>query len=214
VLANLFLHYALDMWMIREFPDVPFERYADDEILHCRSRQQAQIVLGAIIERLAQVGLELNLDKTRIVYCKDSNRRGSHEHVRFTFLGYTFRPRKARNRSGVIFVNFLPAIGDDASTTIRHTVKRWRLHRWSGAALDDLAQEINPIVRGWINYYGVFYPSKLVQVLQHINEYLVRWAMRKYKRLRRRPRRARSFLRAVAERQLGLFAHWSLGARP
>jgi RNA-directed DNA polymerase len=155
VLANLFLHYALDMWMVREFPDVPFERYADDEILHCRSRQQAQIVLDAIVMRLADVGLELNLDKTQIVYCKDSNRRGSHEHVRFTFLGYTFRPRQAMNRSGVMFTNFLPAVGDDASITIRQTVKRWRLHRWSGTALDDLALEINSIVRGWINYEDV-----------------------------------------------------------
>jgi RNA-directed DNA polymerase len=214
VLANIFLHYALDLWMVREYPDVPFERYADDAILHCRSRQQAQIVLDAIVKRLAQVGLELNLDKTRIVYCKDSNRPGSHEHERFTFLGYTFRPRRARNRSGVLFANFLPAVGDDASKAIRQTVKRWRLHRWSGAALDDLAREINPIVRGWINYYGGFYPSRLVQVLRHINEYLVRWAMRKYKRLRRRPGRAWSLLRAVAERQPGLFAHWAFGARP
>jgi RNA-directed DNA polymerase len=134
-------------------------------------------------------------------HCKDSNRPGSHEHVRFTFLGYTFRPRRARNRSGVLFANFLPAVGDEATKAIRHTIKRWRLHRWSGAALDDLAREINPIVRGWINYYGGFYPSRLVQILRHINEYLVRWAMRKYKRLRRRAGRAWSFLRVVAGRQ-------------
>ena len=119
VLANIFLHYALDMWLVREFPDVPFERYADDEILHCKSKAQAQIVLDAIIARLAQVGLELNLDKTRIVYCKDSNRPGSHEHERFTFLGYTFRPRLARNRAGVKFVSFLPAVADDAAKEMR-----------------------------------------------------------------------------------------------
>jgi RNA-directed DNA polymerase len=111
VLANVFLHYALDMWLVREFPAVPFERYADDVILHCKTKAQAQMLRDAIIERLAAVGLELNLDKTRIVYCKDQNRTGSHEHEQFTFLGYTFRPRSARSKHGENFVSFLPAGG-------------------------------------------------------------------------------------------------------
>jgi RNA-directed DNA polymerase len=213
VLANLFLHYALDLWVGREFPAVPFERYADDVILHCRTKAQAQIVLDAIIEQLAQVGLELNLDKTRIVYCKDANRDGSHEHEQFTFLGYTFRPRRARGR-GELFVNFLPAVSDDAAKEIRGTIKRLRLHLWSAKALDDLAREINSTVRGWINYYGLFYRSELIPSLSLINEYLVRWAMRKYKRLRRRPRRARRLLATVAARQPTLFVHWEAGARP
>jgi hypothetical protein len=178
VLANIFLHYALDLWLGREFPDVPFERYADDEILHCKSKQQAQIVLDAIIARLAQVGLELNLDKTRIVYCKDSNRIGSHEHEQFTFLGYTFRPRSAWNRAGEMFVSFIPAVSDDAAKEIRRVIRRWRLHLWSGATLADIAQEINPTVRGWINYYGRFYRTELIWTLRRINRYLVRWAMR------------------------------------
>ena len=210
VLANIFLHYALDLWLVREFPDVPFERYADDEILHCKSEQQAQIVLDAIIERLAQVGLELNLDKTRIVYCKDSDRTGSHEHEQFTFLGYTFRPRLARNKAGKKFVSFLPAVSDDAAKGIRHTVKRWRLHLRSGSTLADLAREINPTVRGWINYYGRFYRSELVRTLKLINDYLMRWAIRKYKRLRGHPTRAARFLTAVAERERKLFAHWAI----
>ncbi len=214
VLANIFLHYALDMWLGREFPDVPFERYADDEILHCESKQQAQIVLDAIIERLAAVGLELNLDKTRIVYCKDSNRTGSHEHEQFTFLGYTFRPRLARSRAGVKFVSFLPAVSDDAAKAIRRRVKRWRLHLWSGQTLADLAREINPTVRGWINYYGRFYRTELIQALKRINDYLMRWAMRKYKRLRARPVRANRFLAAIAKREPVLFAHWAWGAQP
>jgi len=156
VLANIFLHYALDMWLDREFPDVPFERYADDEILHCRTKQQAEIVRDAIIERLAQVGLELNLDKTRIVYCKDSDRTGSHEHEQFDFLGYTFRPRLARSKTGKKFVSFLPAVSEDAAKGMRRTIKRWRLHLRSGSTLADLAQEINSTVRGWISYYGRF----------------------------------------------------------
>ena len=136
VLANLFLHYALDSWLGREFPAISFERYADDVILHCKTQQQAQVVLDAIIERLAQVGLELNLDKTRVVYCKDSNRKGSHEHEQFTFLGYTFRPRLARSKTGMNFVSFLPAVSDDAAKRMRRTIRRWRLHLRSGAVPD------------------------------------------------------------------------------
>jgi hypothetical protein len=149
VLANIFLHYALDRWLVREFGTVPFERYADDAILHCKTKQQAEIVRDAIVERLAQVGLELNLDKTRIVYCKDENRTGSHEHEQFDFLGYTFRPRLARSKHGENFVNFLPAVSGDAAKRIRRTIKRWRLHLWSGETLADLALAINATVRGW-----------------------------------------------------------------
>ena len=214
VLANIFLHYALDLWLGREFPAVTFERYADDVILHCKSKQQAQIVLDAIIKRLAAVGLELNLDKTRIVYCKDSNRRGSHEHERFDFLGYAFRPRRARASSGELFVSFCPAVSDDAVKRMRGTIKRWRLHLWSGKSLVDLAHEINPIVRGWIDYYGCFYKSRLISLLRRINEYLARWATRKFKRLRGHPHRARRFVATVARREPALFAHWKAGAQP
>jgi RNA-directed DNA polymerase len=214
LLANIFLHYALDLWLAREHPAVPFERYADDVILHCKSEQQARVVLNAIVQRLAQVALELNPEKTRIVYCKDSNRTGSHEHERFDFLGYTFRPRLARSRSGEFFVSFCPAVSDDAVKAIGHTIKRWRLHLWSGMSLGDLARAINPVVRGWINYYGRFYRSKLILLLRRIDGYLVRWAMRKYKRLRGHPGRARRLLASVEGREPAVFAHWQVGARP
>jgi RNA-directed DNA polymerase len=183
-------------------------------MLHCKTQAQARVVLDAIIERLAQVGLELNLDKTRIVYCKDSNRIGSHEHERFTFLGYTFRPRLAKSRSGEFFVSFCPAVADDAAKTIRHSIKHWRLHLWSGQTLADIALAINPIVRGWINYYGRFYRTRLVQTLRRIDAYLVRWAMRKYKRLRKHPTRTWRLLAAIAAREPNLFAHWTMGAQP
>ncbi len=215
LLANIFLHYALDLWLAREYPAVPFERYADDVILHCKSEQQARVVLDAITRRLAQVGLELNPDKTRIVYCKDAKRTGSHEHERFDFLGYTFRPRLARSRSGGFFVSFCPAVADDAAKAIGRTIKRWRLHLWSGLTLADLAQAINPIVRGWINYYGRFYRSRLLSLLsERIEAYLVRWAMKKYKRLRGHPQRARRLLASVQRREPALFAHWQTGAQP
>jgi RNA-directed DNA polymerase len=183
-------------------------------ILHCGSERQARIVLDAIIERLATVGLELNLDKTRIVYCKDSNRTGSHEHERFDFLGYTFRPRGAWNRSGVLFTSFCPAISNDAAKKIRRTIRSWRLHLRSGLTLAELARQINPVVRGWINYYGRFYPSELTRALYSINEYLMRWAIRKYKRLRRRPKTAWELVEAAKQRQPGLFAHWPAHAQP
>jgi len=183
---------------------------ATHPILHCKTKAQAHVLRDALIERLAQVGLELNLDKTRIVYCKDSDRTGSHEHEQFDFLGYTFRPRLARSKAGKKFVSFLPAVSDDASKRMRRTIKRWRLHLRSGSTLADLAQEINSTVRGWINYYGRFYRTELIQTLKLINHYLMRWAMRKYKRLRGHPTRAARFLTAVAERDRSLFAHWKL----
>ena len=209
LLANIFLHYALDAWMSRQFPAVPFERYADDVILHCMTARQARLVLGAITERMARLGLEIHPAKTRIVYCKDSNRRGSHEHERFDFLGYTFRPRMAVGRGGVIFTSFCPAVADDAAKAIRRQIKRWRLHLRSADTLSDLAREINPIVRGWLGYYGRFYRSGLIQSLRRIDDYIVRWAMRKYKRLRGKLSRAWDLLHAVQRRQPALFAHWT-----
>jgi RNA-directed DNA polymerase len=214
VLANVFLHYAFDAWMSREFPGVPFERYADDVIVHCRTERQARFVLGAIARRMAQVGLELHPDKTRVVYCKDSNRVGSHEHEAFDFLGYTFRPRLAKSRRGEFFVSFLPAVSDEAAKAIRRQIKRWRLHLWCDQTLNDLGGDINPIVRGWINYYGRFSRSELIQVLRGIDAYLARWAQRKYKRLRRRPQHARQLLARVATREPALFAHWALTTQP
>jgi RNA-directed DNA polymerase len=214
VLANIFLHYAFDAWMAREFPAVAFERYADDVIAHCRSERQARYVLDAIITRLARLGLEVHPAKTRIVYCKDANRPGSHEHERLDFLGYTFRPRLAKSRRGEFFVSFCPAVSDDAAKAIRQEIKCWRLHLWCDETLTDLARAINPIVRGWINYYGRFYRSELIHVLKAIDAYLVRWAQRKYKRLRRRPQQARGLLANVATRDPALFAHWAWRAQP
>ncbi len=214
LLANLFLHYAFDLWIARVFPDVPFERYADDAVAHCATKAQAEIVRAAVAERMAEVGLELNLDKTRIVYCKDADRRGSHEHERFDFLGYTFRPRLSRSKFGKHFVNFSPAVSDDAKKAIGREIRSWRINCRSDKTLTDLARMFNPIVQGWINYYGRFYKSMLYPVLRRINEYLIRWAMRKYKRLRGHLTRAVEWLAGVARREPNLFAHWRFGVRP
>jgi hypothetical protein len=152
VLANLFMHYAFDAWMARQWPGITFERYADDAVVHCATHHQAVTVRAAIENRMAEVGLRLHPAKTRIVYCKDSNRRGSHEHTLFTFLGFTFRARKPRNRHGTNFASFLPAISKDALNEISRTVRSWRLHRQPGHSLAGLARAINPVVRGWMQY--------------------------------------------------------------
>jgi RNA-directed DNA polymerase len=175
VLANLFLHYAFDSWLACEFPTVEFERYADDAIVHCVSERQARQVLAAISERMEQVGLRLHPDKTTIVYCKDKQRPGAHEHTSFTFLGYTFAPRAAMGKDGMLFTAFLPAVSQEALTEMGREVRRWRLHMWTARDLDELATQINPVVAGWMNYYGRFYRSRLSPLLQRINTYLMRW---------------------------------------
>jgi RNA-directed DNA polymerase len=214
LLANIFLHYAFDRWMARKFPTVAFERYADDAVVHCRSEAQARMVLAAIAERFDRVGLALHPDKTRIVYCKDSNRRGNYVSERFSFLGFTFSPRLAKNKDGIWFVSFLPAASGDALKAIRQQIRRWRLHRWSATDLTGLAETVNPVLRGWVNYYGRFYRSKLYPTLRHLNDYLIRWAKGKYKRLRSRTTRARGWLRTVAGRDQSLFVHWTMGMVP
>jgi group II intron reverse transcriptase/maturase len=210
LLANLLLHYAFDTWMKRQYPQIPFERYADDGICHCRSKAEAEGLRVAVERRFAECGLELNLQKTKIVYCKDDDRRGDYPEQKFDFLGYTFRPRRAKTRQGRFFVGFNPAISNKATKSICDTMRRWKLHRRSDKSLDELAQRINPVLRGWINYYGHFHKSALYRTFQHLNNILVRWASRKYKRLRRYYRRARQWLQVVMHRQKTLFAHWQL----
>jgi RNA-directed DNA polymerase len=207
VLANLFMHYAFDAWMAREFPTVPFERYADDAVVHCKSERQARYVRQAIADRMAEVGLRLHPDKTKIVYCKDGNRPGSYEQTAFTFLGFTFRQRRARNRQGKSFSNFLPAISKDALNKISATVRSWRLHLRTGHTFKDIARRINPIVAGWMQYYGAFYRSALSPLLQRINAYLMRWIRKKYKRLRGK-KKARECWQGITERYPLMFAHW------
>ena len=207
VLANLFLHYAFDLWMTREFPGVRFERYVDDAVVHCVSEAQAHRVLAALVERMREVGLELHPDKTRIVYCKDGRRRGSYEHTAFTFLGYTFRPRGVRTKTGTMLTGFNPAISRDALTKIGAQVRSWGLHRRTDLSAADLARWVNPVVRGWMNYYGAFYRSALYPLLARINAYLMRWLRNKYKRLRGRKMAQRAWAEAVTMRPR-YFAHW------
>ena len=207
VLANLFLHYAFDTWMAREHPGVAFERYVDDAVVHCATERQAREMVLAISERMVEVGLRLHPDKTKVVYCKDSNRRGSYADTEFTFLEYTFRPRRSRSRAGVNFTRFLPAISKDALKKISRQVRSWRIHRRTGQTFAQLARAINPVVRGWMNYYGAFYRTELHALLRRINAYLVRWIRRKYKRLAGF-HKSKACWQGITERYPRMFAHW------
>ena len=208
VLANLFMHYAFDTWLEREFPTVEFERYADDAAVHCVTERQARHVLAALAERMEEVGLRLHPDKTKIVYCRDSKRRGSFEHISFTFLGYTFCPRKAIYPDGKAFTSFLPAVSAEALKVMGQRIRSWRIHMRGRDDLAELARWINPIVSGWMTYYGRYYRSELLPLLRHVNTYLARWARKKYKRLRSLKRFTAWWTR-ILDRDPGLFRHWA-----
>jgi RNA-directed DNA polymerase len=215
LLANLFLHHAFDDWMRRNHPSIQFERYADDVVVHAKSKAQAEQLLEAIRARLAECGLELHPEKTKIVYCQDSDRKGQHEHIKFDFLGYTFRPRRAKNHRGKPFVSFLPGVSNKAGKAIRATIREWRLAATrNNQSLEDLARLVNPSVRGWMDYYGRFYRSALTPVLRHLERALIRWARRKYKRLLGHATRAAHWLGRVARRDPNLFVLWQMGIRP
>ncbi|GCB49741.1 retron-type RNA-directed DNA polymerase [Streptomyces sp. NL15-2K] len=208
VLANLFMHYAFDQFLAREFPSVDLERYADDAVVHCVTERQARQVWAALEARMEEVGLRLHPDKTKLVYCKDSRRRGSAEHTSFKFLGYTFAPRKARYPDGKAFTSFLPAVSPEALKAMGQQVREWRIHRRTRLELIELADWINPVVSGWMTYYGRFYRSQLYPLLRRINTYLMRWARKKYKRLRGY-KRFRAWWTGLVQRAPGLFKHWT-----
>jgi RNA-directed DNA polymerase len=207
LLANLFLTYAFDLWMTREYPRVHFERYADDIVVHCGTESEAWRLSERIAQRLKTVGLELHPEKTRIVYCKDANRPRESQHTSFDFLGYTFRARLARGPRG-LFMSFAPGLSLSARKAISVTIRGWHLRRRSASDLSSIAAEINPQVRGWIGYYGAFYRSELHFLAYRIDQHIVRWARHKFKRLRYSPVRAWAWLAAVKRREPGLFAHW------
>lgn len=214
ILANLFLHYAFDKWMDRNHPDKPFARYADDAVVHCRSKEQAEGLLDSLDRRFKECKLELHPTKTRIVYCKDDDRQGNYSDTSFDFLGYTFRPRRSKNKYGKHFINFTPAVSNKAKTAMQQEIHDWRMHLKPDKTLEDLSNMFNPVIKGWVNYYGRFYKSEMYSVLRHMNRALVRWARRKYKRLAIHQRRANYWLGRIARRERKLFVQWKMGILP
>jgi len=210
ILMNLFMHYAFDIWMERRYPQCRFSRYADDAVVHCHSQGQARQVMPSIASRLAECGLTMHPEKSKVVYCKDSNRTRVYPHVHFTFLGFTFRPRKALSKTRRIFTSFLPGASTDATKKMRQAVRGWMLNRQTHVGLAALAQLYNPIIQGWWNYYGAFYPTAMLEVYRHIDRALERWARRKYKVLSGRQRASAQWLRKLKNAEPRLFYHWSV----
>jgi RNA-directed DNA polymerase len=212
ILANLFLHYAFDLWMRREHPELPWCRYADDGLVHCRTEQEAEAAKAALQARLTECQLELHPTKTRIVYCRDAKRRGPYSNITFDFLGYSFRPRTVRKpQNGKLFCGFTPAVSPSALKAMREAIKGLGMRRQTQLSLDDVARLVNPLLRGWMNYYGRYAPAALLPLYHYLNEALRRWGMRKFKRFRRRKARATALLRRIARERAGPFVHWQVG---
>jgi RNA-directed DNA polymerase len=208
ILMNLFMHYTFDRWMQRTLPRCPFARYADDAVVHCHSRKQAEDVMGRIATRLAECGLVMHPDKSRVVYCRDSNRAESYPRAVFTFLGFAFRPRKAVTRAGERFTSFLPGVSPAALKRMRQEVRAWQLPRRTPATLAEFAEQYNPMIRGWWQYYGAFYRTAMHELARYIDRKLERWAIRKFKRLSRRSRRGADWLQRIKSASPELFYHW------
>jgi RNA-directed DNA polymerase len=214
VLANLFLHYTFDLWMKRTYPHLLWCRYADDGLVHCRTEQEAEALKAALQARLAACQLELHRDKTQIVYCKDNKRTVEYPTVMFDFLGYCFRPRLVKNsQSKQLFCGFNPAVSPRALKHLRSTIRDLKFRRQTHLSLEDIAQRLNPILRGWIAYYGRYTPSALQPLYRHVDLTLVGWARRKFKRFGAHPTQAHCFIKQVARDKVDLFTHWRLAAQ-
>lgn len=213
VLSNLFLHYAFDVWVSKHYPKIPWCRYADDGILHCRTEAEAQEIRTQLEKRFRECQLELHPEKTKIIYCKDENRRRKYPNTQFKFLGYDFRCRRAKSSGrNKIFLSFAPAVAKEAAKSMRAKVRQSRLRLRGDLTLGEIAQWYNPILRGWIEYYGKYHSAALDPVWRHFNKSLIKWAMHKYKRFKGRKTKAAIFMRSIMQAQPSLFEHWKRGA--
>ena len=208
VLANLFMHYAFDAWMTREHPDLLWCRYADDGLVHCRTEAEAVAVKAKLAARLAECQLEMHPEKTKVVYCKDGRRRGKHPNTKFDFLGYCFRPRAAINRKHKMFTGFGPQVSASSLKSMRQKIRELKLRKRTQIRLADIAREINPILQGWLNYYGRYNPAAMYPMWRYVNATLVAWAMRKYKRYAGRKIQAGRMIESIANKRPKLFVHW------
>lgn len=214
VLSNLFLHYVFDAWMERMHPNILWCRYADDGLVHCKTLHQAEAILRELAVRFTECGLELHSDKTKIVYCKDGARKKDYPNKSFKFLGYEFRARLCKNtKDNSMFMNFTPAVSKDALKSMRATTKKYNWRNRTDLNLAEIADRYNPVLQGWLNYYGKYSRSAMYPVWRHFNKTLVAWAMKKHKRFKDRKTRAGLFLEGIMKEKPELFAHWRAGMK-
>ncbi len=207
LLANIFLHYAFDKWMEVKYPDITFERYADDVIIHAPNERVTRRLLKSITTRMEEVKLTLHPKKTKIVYCKRKGRVGKYNIVSFDFLGYTFQPRRIRTKSGLIMLGFSPAICKSAKKKITAEFRSMKIPFWIHHTIEQVAKIINRKLNGWIYYYGKFRKSALTGTMRSLNKRLLKWVSRKYK-LRQKYRKAINWFTRVSSQNPNLFAHW------
>jgi RNA-directed DNA polymerase len=212
ILANLFMHYTFDLWMARTHPDLPWCRYADDGLVHCPSEQQAESLKAELQARLAECHLEMHPTKTKVVRCKNGNCKSNYPNVKFDFLGYCFRPRRVQRRGTTVrFCGFTPAVSPSAMKAMRQMIRDLNLRRQTQQSLQDIARKLNPLLRGWIEYYGRYTPSALYPLFRYVNQTLLAWVMRKFKRFKHHKVAASHFLQRLAQAPVALFEHWRLG---
>jgi group II intron reverse transcriptase/maturase len=212
LIANLFLHYAVDIWFARKYPELRFVRYADDTVVFARTKEEAEIVLTAIKTRLEECKLELNAEKTRIVYCKDSRRKDKYESIKFDFLGYSFQPRTCKTKfNGKLFLGFSCGISIKSRKKIIEEIQKTQFHKWSNARIGQIAKLLNPKLRGWINYYGKYRLSEMKGIFHRLNARLVKWLLDRYKSLKGSIWAGYERLKRIQEEQPELFAHWAIG---
>jgi RNA-directed DNA polymerase len=213
VLANLYMHYAFDHWMERRHPRNPWARYADDGIIHCWKKADAEQLLKELEERMKACKLDIHPDKTRIVYCKSDRYQGNHEHEEFTFLGYTFRRRYTRNKQGEFFNGFSPATSKSAGQGLRDRIRDIR-KRNKSVSIEELAKLVNPVIRGWFNYFSKFAAGSAKRILTYVNLTIARWTKSKYKSMKGSTLKAMKFLKRIAKCNPNLFYHWQIGLLP
>jgi RNA-directed DNA polymerase len=207
LLANLFLHFTLDKWLEINYPNVSFVRYADDVIVHCHNEAEAQQLRKAIAERLQQVGLQLNEQKTKIVYCKDYRRTERQDKVQFDFLGFSYQPRPTPSKfdSSSVITAFVPEISKDNQKKIRDEIRK--AVKWDNTiqTIQQIAEKLNSKLRGWINYFGVYGKRRLRRTIMYVESRLEKWLSRKHKQ----GRRVSSTQLALQRKQEPtLFYHW------
>lgn len=211
LLANLYLHYAFDMWMARTHRENQFERYADDIVIHCRTKEEAERLLSDIKQRLSACKLTVHPEKTKIVYCRDRKRKCDYHNTEFDFLGYTFKQRISRSRNGKYFLGFTPAISKKSEKNIKETIRSWKLHKYVEVDLQEISKKYNPKLHGWMNYYGRFRPSAMYGIFRMFQVILAKWVRNKFMKFKCSWLKAGEYLKRIASKSRNLFIHWERG---